>query len=283
MVAHERLGIVGCVPDAHFEHPRLVAIYDALHSDRRDLDLYIAMADDLGARRVLDLGCGTGTLALLLVERGVEVVGVDPAAGSLRVAQTKAGADRVCWIHGGATALPSMQADLATMTANVAQAIVDPADWDRTLGGVHRALRPGGRLVFETRDPVNRAWERWTRAATHRSVEIAGVGAVESWTDLVEVNGPLVSFRQTWVFARDGDVLTSDSTLRFRERDEVVAALLHHGYVLEDVLDAPDRQIGREMVFVARRPWSAQVLPSDPAPLREKRERRPRRRTSGSV
>ena len=76
---------------------------------------------------------------------------------------------------------------------------------------------------------------------------------MESWTDLVEVDGPLVSFRQTWVFARDGAVLTSDSTLRFRERDEVVAALLEHGYVLEDVLDAPDRQIGREMVFVASR------------------------------
>ena len=254
MVAHERLGIFGRVPDAHFEHPRLVAIYDALHPDRRDLDLYIAMADDLGARRVLDLGCGTGTLALRLAERGVEVVGVDPAAGSLRVAQTKAGADRVCWIQGDATALPSMQADLATMTANVAQAIVDPADWDRSLGGVHGALRPGGRLVFETRDPASRAWEGWTRAATHRSVQIAGVGAVESWTDLVEVDGPLVSFRQTWVFARDGAVLTSDSTLRFRERDEVVAALLDHGYVLEDVLDAPDRQIGREMVFVVRRP-----------------------------
>jgi SAM-dependent methyltransferase len=254
VIAHEGLGIVGRVPEAHFEHPRLVAIYDELHGDRRDLDLYIAMAGDIGARRVLDLGCGTGTLALRLVERGVEVVAVDPAAGSLRVAQTKAGADRICWIHGDATALPPMQADLATMTANVAQAIVDPADWDRTLRGVHGALRPGGRLVFETRDPADRAWERWNRAATHRSVELAGVGAVENWTDLVEVDGPLVSFRQTYVFARDGAALTSASTLRFRERDEVVAALLEHGYVVEDVLDAPDRQIGREMVFVARHP-----------------------------
>ena len=116
-VAHERLGIVGRVPDAHFEHPRLVAIYDVMHPDRRDLDLYIAMAEELSARRVLDLGCGTGTLALRLAERGVEVVGVDPAAGSLRVAQSKAGADRVRWIQGDATALPSMQADLATMSS----------------------------------------------------------------------------------------------------------------------------------------------------------------------
>jgi SAM-dependent methyltransferase len=241
------------VPDAHYEHPRLAAVYNAIDGDRGDLDRYTAMADDLGARRVLDLGCGTGTLALLLSARGIEVIGVDPAAGSLRVAQAKAGADRVQWVHGDATTLPPVPVDLATMTANVAQAIVDPGDWDRTLRGVHGALRPGGRLVFETRDPADRAWRRWTRAATHRRVEVSGVGVVESWTDLIAVDGPLVRFRQTFVFASDGAVLTSDSTLRFRERDEVEAALLEHGYVVDDVLGVPDGLSGRELVFVASR------------------------------
>ena len=42
----------------------------------------------------------------------------------------------------------------------------------------------------------------------------------------------------------------SDSTLRFRERDEVEADLAAHGYVVEGVRDAPDRP-GRELVFVA--------------------------------
>jgi hypothetical protein len=64
------------------------------------------------------------------------VIGVDPAAGSLAVAQVKPGAGRVRWIHGDATSLPPMQVDLATMTGNVAQAIVDQTDWDGTLRGV---------------------------------------------------------------------------------------------------------------------------------------------------
>lgn len=46
---------------------------------------------------------------------------------------------------------PALRVDLATMTANVAQAIVDPGAWRATLRGAHAALRPGGRLVFETR------------------------------------------------------------------------------------------------------------------------------------
>ena len=42
--------------DAIFEDPRLAAMYDALDPDRSDLDVYRAIADELGARRVLDVG-----------------------------------------------------------------------------------------------------------------------------------------------------------------------------------------------------------------------------------
>ena len=69
---------------------------------------------------------------------------------------------------------------------------------------------------------------------------------------LTDVRDELVSFRATFVFARDGAVLTSDSTLRFRGRDQVTDSLLTAGFVVEEVRDAPDRP-GREFVFVARR------------------------------
>ncbi|MFZ3592672.1 class I SAM-dependent methyltransferase [Streptomyces sp. BH104] len=239
--------------DACFAHPRLAAIYDPLDPDRSDLDAYLAIAQELGARRVLDIGCGTGVFALLLANRGIEVVGVDPAAASLDVARGKPGGDRVRWIHGDATTLPPLRVDLATMTANVAQAIADPTTWQDTLQGAYEALRPGGRLVFETRDPARRAWEEWTRDLTHQVADLPDVGRAEKWGQLIEVDGPLVTFDQTYRFASDGQVLTSQSTLRFRERDEVERDLLAHGYVVEDVREAPDRP-GREFVFVARRP-----------------------------
>lgn len=241
--------------DATFGHPRLAAIYDPLDPDRSDLDAYLAMAREFGARSVLDIGSGTGVFALLLAERGISVTGIDPARASVDCARGKPGAQRVRWLDGDAGDLPPLQVDLVTMTGNVAQAIVDPQAWHTTLRGAYKALRPGGRLVFETRDPARRVWEEWalwSRETTYRKMDIPGVGQVETWAELTDATLPLVSFRGTHVFAADGAVLISESTLRFRERTEIERDLHEHGFIVEDVRDAPDRP-GGEFVFVARR------------------------------
>lgn len=107
--------------DEEFRHPRLAAIYDALEPDRGDLDTYLAIAEELGARRVLDVGCGTGTLALLLAGEGCDVVAVDPAAASLAVARAKPGAHLVRWVDGDATTPSLTDRDLATMSGNTAR------------------------------------------------------------------------------------------------------------------------------------------------------------------
>ena len=244
---------VARVADECFTVPRLAALYDALDPDRSDLLPYLALADELGAAEVVDLGCGTGVFALLLAGRGVRVVGVDPAAASVEVARGKPGAERVRWLVGDGTNLPPLRADLVTMTANAAQEITDPEHWSATLRGARGALRPGGHLVFESRVPARRAWESWTREASHRVSDLPGVGAVENWVELRSVDGPLVSFRWHYVFASDGRHLTSDSTLRFRERAEVEADLRAAGLEPVGVRDAPDRP-GLEYVFLARRP-----------------------------
>ncbi|NEA32149.1 class I SAM-dependent methyltransferase [Streptomyces sp. SID13031] len=238
--------------DALFEVPRLVEIYDSLEVGRADLEAYLGMVEEFGARRVVDVGCGTGVLALMLAGRGVEVVGVDPALASLEVARGKVGAERVRWVHGDAEALPPLEVELAVMTGNVAQVFVDDAEWTATLGAVRRSLVPGGRFVFETRDPAREAWLGWNREETYQRVELPEVGVVETWADLLEVRLPLVKFKWTYVFAEDGATLTSESTLRFRSRVEVEESLARAGFAVDEVRDAPDRP-GLEFVFVASR------------------------------
>ena len=241
------------MPDPIFDEPRLAAIYDALDPDRSDLDPYLAMIDEFGARSVLDLGCGTGVFALMLAGRGIQVIGVDPARASLDVARAKPGAGRVTWIDGDASAIPAgAQVDAVTMTANVAQVFLTDEDWLGTLNAVHAALRPGGRLIFESRDPTRRAWEEWTEERTRSTTVVPGVGPVTDWVQVTDVDGELVTFESPNLFEADGTVITSRSTLRFRSRAALEESLRAAGFSVEEVRDAPDRP-GRELVFVARR------------------------------
>jgi len=102
-----------------------------------------------GTRDVLDLGAGTGKLTTRLVERGLNVVAVDPIAEMLEVLST---------------ALPSTPALLGTaeeipLPDNSVDAVLVAQAWhwvdpERAIPEVARVLRPGGRLglVWNTRD-----------------------------------------------------------------------------------------------------------------------------------
>jgi SAM-dependent methyltransferase len=240
------------VPDAIFAHHRLAPVYDAFDGDRDDLAAYLDIAGELGVVRVLDVGCGTGCLAVLLAAAGRTVIGVDPAGASLEAAKAKDRAGQVTWVCGDAASVPEVDADLAVMTGNVAQVFLTDTDWEQALRGVRAALRPGGYLVFETRRPERRAWEEWAADVAPVSLDIPGIGSVEQRREVTEVRLPLVSFRYTYTFVTDGAIITSDSTLRFRGRHEVESSLLATGYRVLDVRDAPDRP-GREFVFIAER------------------------------
>ncbi|MCW2781941.1 MAG: class SAM-dependent methyltransferase, partial [Marmoricola sp.] len=237
-------------PDPAFADRRLAVLYDVLDADRSDLDAYAAIVEQVRASSVVDIGCGTGSLAIRLAESGRTVVGVDPAGASLDVARGKPLAERVTWMDGDATAIRGrgIAADLVVMTGNVAQVFVSDDDWRSTLAAVHDCLRPGGWFVFETRRPEVRDWERWEVAPTMVALP-DGTSVVVSRT-VTEVALPLVTFESKT--SVDGEVVASTSTLRFRERHEVERDLGEQGFVVIDVRDAPDRP-GKEFVFLARR------------------------------
>lgn len=229
-----------------FDDPRVAGAYDSFDSDRSDLDVYREIVRELGASSVLDLGSGTGTLAIMLASAGLEVVAVDPAGAMLDVARAKRGSDRVRWIQGDAASVAGeVTTDVVTCTGNAVQAIVDDAVWHQTLDAVRRILVPGGHFVFETREPAMGAWESWNREESY-----AVVDEMENWQEVTSIEWPMVTFDSTTVFS-DGQRVIATSTLRFRERAEIELDLHAHGFSVADVRDAPDRP-GRELVFIAR-------------------------------
>ncbi|MFF5173538.1 class I SAM-dependent methyltransferase [Micromonospora sp. NPDC000089] len=105
-----------------------------------------ALLDAAGVRpghRVLDVGCGTGTVAARAVERGATVVGVDAEASMLAVVRREVAAATP--VRG---ALPRLPVATAAMDAAVANFVVnhvgDPA---AAVAELRRTVRPGGRVA----------------------------------------------------------------------------------------------------------------------------------------
>src|SRR5690348_3539467 len=115
--------------DLHYVDPRLVELYDTDNPRGADTDFYVQLAAEIGARTIVDLGCGTGLLTRELAVDGRQVIGVDPAAAMLAYARRQPGAERVQWIEGDAGAIGAPAADLVVMTGNVAQVFLDDREW----------------------------------------------------------------------------------------------------------------------------------------------------------
>jgi SAM-dependent methyltransferase len=241
--------------DQHYVEPRLVELYDIENTRGADTDFYVRLAADLDARTILDLGCGTGLLTRELAVDGRQVVGVDPAPAMLAVARRQPGADRVQWVEGDSSALGTPDADLVIMTGNVAQVFLDDAEWAATLRAIHAALRPGGHLAFESRNPDDRAWERWNREATYERID-SPHGPMECWLELVSMGHGRVRFEGHNVFSATGEIVVASSELRFRSLAELTDSLLNCGFTVEHVYSDWDRgpvaSTSRVMVFIAR-------------------------------
>lgn len=108
-----------------------------------------------GSKRILDLMCGTGRVALALARAGFEVDGIDESAAMLRRARQKARSEppavrrRLHWRRSNLTrAKLGKGHDAAIIAVNSYGLILTSKDRVRALRHIHDALRPGGKLLL---------------------------------------------------------------------------------------------------------------------------------------
>jgi SAM-dependent methyltransferase len=110
----------------------------------------IAQAKPAAASRVLDLGCGTGTLALMVkrAQPSVDVVGIDPDPEILERARAKARDARldIQLDQGFSTDLPYEDETFDTVLSTLVLHHLTGPDKRRSLREIARVLRPGGEL-----------------------------------------------------------------------------------------------------------------------------------------
>lgn len=139
----------------------LASNYDALTNDveySAIVDFYFDILNREGyvPRTAVDLACGTGSVALLLAERGLQVTAVDMSEDMLCVASQKASEQdaqilflrqklQELWLPRGV--------DLAVCALDSMDYITVPEECEMAIKRIYRALNPGGCFIFDVNTP----------------------------------------------------------------------------------------------------------------------------------
>ena len=210
--------------DPAFARHDMAILYDSFNTHGADGDFYLSLAQS--PCRILDLGCGTGSVALRLADLGHAVTGLDPAPGMLDVARQKDKAGTVCWLAADARDFALGETfDLIIMTGHVFQVFLDDAETLAVLSSARRHLAEGGRLVFESRNPPARAWEGWIEERTCERTDVPGIGPVEVYYQVRDAWGDFVRFDAVFTLLKTGERRINESTLRFPDRNTIAQLL----------------------------------------------------------
>jgi ubiquinone/menaquinone biosynthesis C-methylase UbiE len=142
-------------------YENLAASYDRLTNDvnyEATVDFYweILHREGLTPRTAVDLACGTGSVALLLAQKGLQVVGVDLSEDMLCQANQKAQEQdlQVLFIQQPLQKLYlSRGVDLAVCALDSLDYITDPEDCREAIRRVYKVLNPGGCFIFDVNTP----------------------------------------------------------------------------------------------------------------------------------
>lgn len=243
------------VTEDPYRDEQLVKLYDLDNPPGDDHAYYCALADQIRSTKIVDFGCGTGLLTRALALSGRTVIGVDPSVTMLGYARKQPGAEAVTWIDGDATYVePAGDADLVVSSGNTMMHL-SPEGYPSVLGSLAAALRSGGTISFESRNPADRAWERWSRRATY-SERDTPFGHLREWLDVTEVDRGRVVFDAHNLF-RDGREAIYTSVLYFRTAEEITSDLQHAGFKDVDVRGGwhsePVTDESRVLIFRARK------------------------------
>lgn len=232
---------------SEFSDPHLVAIYNAVNGIEGYKQFYLDLAKKLSAKTIIDIGCGSGLLTCELAKQGYTMKGVEPSRAMLDLARQTSYSDSVEWIEGDARHLEEFHADLAIMTGHIAQFYLDDAYWLTALQSIYNALRPGGHVAFESRNPAVQPWIKntrhsdWPSKTSPRKVNDSIAGKIEWWMQLVDVTGEKVLYENHYHFMQSDAKLVSLNELRYRTQDELTQSLIQSGFSIDNVFGDWDR------------------------------------------
>jgi SAM-dependent methyltransferase len=228
----------------HFYAPVLESASEA------QVALIAELADLHGGKEVLDVPCGDGRIAVRLAAMGCRVVGVDSSERFIAKARARPGAEHVRFERGDMRELDYEAEFDCVLNWFTSFGYFDTDTNMAVLRAFRRALRPGGCLVLEVRNPslLRRAIEAGHGSAAH--VEERGDDLL---VDRITLQGSR-AHTDRWV-VRDGRVRKLAFALELLDGHELAAALDSAGFARIGLFDEraePLTSESRRLIAVAR-------------------------------
>jgi SAM-dependent methyltransferase len=156
--------------DAATYGDRIADVYDdrpEVRAQAVPIDVLVELA---GQGPVLELGVGTGRIAVPLAARGLPVHGIDASRAMVQRMHAKPGGDAVTVAIGDMADLPTPGGpySLAFVVFNTFFAILSQDDQVRCFENVARSLSPGGRFLIEAFVPDLGRFDRNQRTSSTR-------------------------------------------------------------------------------------------------------------------
>ncbi len=243
--------------ERHFNEDRLAALYDLFYPPERRADLAFYLPLVMSARAVLDVGCGTGALLRMARQAGHSgrLCGLDPALGM--ITQARKWPD-IEWVHGDLTTVRwEQEFDLVVMTGHTFQEFIEDDEIRAALAAVRAALVDGGRFAFETRNPLDRAWERWGSQYSGEVIDATGAVVRAEYQVETPVEGDIVRYVSVFSSPDWDQPEVSRGVLRFLDAERLAAFLSDAGLVIEeqfgDWARNPLTATSPEIITIARR------------------------------
>ncbi|MFK8033637.1 MAG: class I SAM-dependent methyltransferase [Hyphomicrobiales bacterium] len=200
--------------------PEIAQFYDGSNRARPDFDFCRVLAKDVDS--ILDLGCGTGDLAISLAAES-SVVAVDPAAPMLEIANGKPGADRVTWYQSDAKTLRLNQKfDLIVLTGHTFQVFLNTADQRSVLTTISSHLKKNGRFIFDTRNPSFAGSKERIRGQVKRSFEHIQLGLIKAWnSSTYDQDSQVLSYENGFEVTASGKVHSAKAQIKYTSQNDV--------------------------------------------------------------
>ena len=243
--------------ERQFTEDRRAALYAVFYPPARRDDFAFYRRLVLSARAVLDVGCGTGALLRLAREAGHagRLCGLDPAAGRLNQARQR---PDIASVHGDLASVGWDRAfDLVVMAGHAFQEFVEDDEIRVALAAIRSALTDGGRFAFETRNPLDRAWERWATDYTGAVTDATGAVVRCEYRVELPVAGSVVRSISTFTSPGWDHPEVRRGALRFLDTEALSAFLAGTGLVIEEQFGdwngEPLTETSPEIITIARK------------------------------